>query len=116
MDLKEYASTQNFKKKTELYAELSTRFNIALSTAKKYYLMSDIDLPDPNKPKYYETHNSKLNGYRNIVYKMARDNINHVVIKEYVKSKGFLGTENSIENFIKRLLKKIPNLHSVGEK
>ena len=105
MDLKEYASTHNFKKKTELYAELSRRFNIALPTAKKYYLMSDIDLPDPDKPKYYETNNSKLNGYRNIVYKMARDNINHIVIKEYVKSKGFLGTENSIEYFIKQLLK-----------
>ena len=36
---------------------------------------------------------------------MARDNINHIVIKEYVKSKGFLGTENSIEYFIKQLLK-----------
>jgi hypothetical protein len=67
--------------------------------------MSDINLPDPDKPKYYETHNSKLNGYRNIVYKMARDNISHIVIKEYVKSKGFLGTEKSIENFIERLLK-----------
>ena len=105
MELKGYASTQNFKKKTELYVELSKRFNIALPTARKYYLMSDINLPDPNKPKYYETHNSKLNGYRNIVYKMARDNINHIVIKEYVKSKGFLGTEKSIENFIERLLK-----------
>ena len=85
MELKRYASTQNFKKKTELYTELSTRFNISLPTAKKYYLMSDIDLPDPDKPKYYKINNSKLNGYRNIVYKMARDNINHIVIKEYVK-------------------------------
>ena len=59
MELKRYASTQNFKKKIELYAELSTRFNISLATAKKYYLMSDIDLPDPDKPKYYETQNSK---------------------------------------------------------
>jgi hypothetical protein len=67
--------------------------------------MSDIDLPNPDKPKYYETHNSKLNGYRNIVYKMARDNINHIVIKEYVKSKGFFGTETSIEYFITQLLK-----------
>ena len=105
MDLKGYASTLNFKKKTELYVELSKRFNISLPTAKKYYLMSDIDLPDPDKPKYYEKHNSKLNGYRNIVYKMARDNINHIVIKEYVKSKGFLGTESSINFFITTLLK-----------
>ena len=105
MELKRYASTKNFKKKTELYVELSTRFNISLPTAKKYYLMNDIDFPDPDKPKYYETNNSKLNGYRNIVYKMARDNINHIVIKEYVKSKGFVGTENSIEYFITQLLK-----------
>ena len=98
--MKEYASTQNFKKKTELYAELSRRFNIALQTAKKYYLMSDIDLPDPDKPKYYETNNSKLNGYRNIVYKMARDNINHIVIKEYVKSKNFNPSKKMGQNFL----------------
>ncbi len=67
--------------------------------------MSDIDLPDPDKPKYYERNNSKLNGFRNMVYKMARDRINPIIIKEYVKSKGFLGTETSIEYFITQLLK-----------
>ncbi len=67
--------------------------------------MSDSNIPNSDKPKNYNVKNCKLNGYRNMVYKMARDNINPVIIKEYVKSKGFLGTENSIEFFIKQILK-----------
>ena len=67
--------------------------------------MSDSNLPDSDKPKNYNTKNCKLNGFRNMVYKMARDRINPIIIKEYVKRKGFSGTDGSIENFIKRVLK-----------
>ena len=67
--------------------------------------MSDSNLPDSDKPKNYNTKNCKLNGFRNMVYKMARDRIDPIIIKEYVKRKGFSGTDGSIENFIKRVLK-----------
>lgn len=38
-----------------------------------------------------------------MVYKMIRDGISPLVIKEYVKYKGFSGTDDSIETFIKNV-------------
>lgn len=73
-------------------------------TAKKYYNLKEIDIPDEEKPKNYSSKISKINGYRNMVYKMLKDGINPVIIKEYVKYKGFSGTDSSIENLIKRIL------------
>ena len=40
-----------------------------------------------------------------MVYKMLKDGINPVIIKEYAKYKGFSGTDFSIEDLIKRILK-----------
>ncbi len=60
-------------------------------------------MPNPDKPKKYKTTESKLNGYRNMVYKMLYDNISPVIIKEYAKYKGFTGTDYSIETLIKRI-------------
>ena len=54
-------------------------------TAKKYYNLKEIDIPDEEKPKNYSSKISKINGYRNMVYKMLKDGINPVIIKEYVK-------------------------------
>ena len=53
-------------------------------TAKKYYNLKEIDIPDEEKPKNYSSKISKINGYRNMVYKMLKDGINPVIIKEYV--------------------------------
>ena len=103
MELKEYAKTLNFKKKKELYNELAKRFNISSATAKKYYELSGKDIPNPDKPKEYKSVKSKINGYRNMVFKMLKDRIKPVVIKEYAKYKGFSGTERSIEQLISRI-------------
>ncbi len=60
-------------------------------------------MPNLDKPKKYITTKSKLNGYRNMVYKMLNDKISPVIIKEYAKYKGFTGTDYSIETLIKRI-------------
>lgn len=57
-------------------------------------------MPNPEKPKKYILKKSKVNGYRNMVYKMVKDNIKPTIIKEYVIYKGFTGTEKSIEHLI----------------
>ena len=67
---------------------------------KKYLNLCDEELPNVDKPKKYNSTKSKINGYRNMVYKMIRDGIEPVIIKEYVKHKGFLGTDYSIEHLI----------------
>ena len=103
LELKKYASTLNFKIKTDLYNELATRFNISLITAKKYLLLRNEELPNPDKPKKHKSSKSKINGYRNMVYKMIRDGVEPIIIKEYTKYKGFLGTERSIEQLINRI-------------
>lgn len=79
------------------------KFNISFHTAKKYYSLSDKDMPDLNRPKKYISKKSKVNGYRNMVYKMVRDNIKPIIIKEYIFYKGFSGTESSIEHLISRI-------------
>ncbi len=101
LELKEYAKTLPFSQKTDLYNELANKFGISVITAKKYYNLSDEDMPNPNKPKKNKLSNkSKINGYRNMVYKMLKDKISPVIIKEYVKYKGFTGSDHSLEFFI----------------
>ena len=46
--------------------------------------MYENDMPKLDKPKSYRNSKSKLNGFRNMVYKMVRDNINPILIEKYV--------------------------------
>ena len=62
-------------------------------------------MPKLDKPKSYRNSKSKLNGFRNMVYKMVRDNINPILIEKYVFYKGFIGSERSIEHLIERISK-----------
>ena len=61
-------------------------------------------MPNDGQPKIYTSKKSKINGYRNMVYKMLKDGVDPVIVKEYSKYKGFSGTDYSIENLIKRIL------------
>ena len=67
--------------------------------------MYENDMPKLDKPKSYRNSKSKLNGFRNMVYKMVRDNINPILIEKYVFYKGFIGSERSIEHLIERISK-----------
>ncbi|MFR5892080.1 MAG: transposase [Bacilli bacterium] len=66
--------------------------------------MTDDEMPKVEEPKFYYNNKTPINGFRNIIYKMCKDNISPIIIKEYVLYKGYTGTEKSLENFIIRIL------------
>ncbi len=61
-------------------------------------------MPKVDEPRFYNTPKTPINGFRNMIYKMCKDNISPVIIKEYVLYKGYTGTKISLESFIKRIL------------
>ncbi len=61
-------------------------------------------MPKVDQPKHYNTPKTPINGFRNIIYKMCKDNISPIIIKDYVLYKGYTGHKNSLEKFIKRIL------------
>ncbi len=66
--------------------------------------MTDDEMPKVEEPKFYYNNKTPINGFRNIIYKMCKDNISPIIIKEYVLYKGYTGTEKSLETFIIRIL------------
>ena len=60
-------------------------------------------MPNEKNPKYYNTNNGRLNGYRNMIYKMLRDKVKTRIIATYVISKGYSGTERHIIDIINKL-------------
>lgn len=91
-------------KETAKYKLISEKYNISSVTAKKYFNMTDDEMPKIDKPKYYNTSKTPINGFRNIIYKMCKDNISPIIIKEYVLYKGYKGTEIALQCFIERIL------------
>lgn len=61
LELKTYAKTLSFKRENDLYNELANKFGISAITAKKYYKLSDEDMPDPDKPKKNKLSNKSKN-------------------------------------------------------
>jgi len=60
-------------------------------------------MPNEKNPKYYNTNKGRLNGYRNMIYKMLRDKVKTRIIATYVISKGYSGTERHIIDIINKL-------------
>ena len=82
---------------------ICTEFSLNQQTAQKYINMSQEDIDCLDKPNNCKKRKTVMDDYLNIIFKMLRDKIKPAVIMSYVVKKGYNGSLNTLETYIKLL-------------
>ncbi len=79
---------------------ISKEFSISLASSKKYINMTDEEMNNLDKPKWYKKRKSQIDDYINIIYKMLKDNCEYKTIYSYVIYKGYSGSSRCLDKYI----------------
>jgi transposase len=109
---------ENRKKKQELIPDIQKRwaevkkknisaiareFSISTPTAEKYISMTEKEITALNQPVKYKRGKTIFDDYRNIIYKMLRDNVSPEFIISYIIRVGYCGNLKSLYGYIVRI-------------
>lgn len=82
------------------YEIIAKEFNIIKTTVKKYINMSEDEISKLDNITVYKKRKTELDDYINIIYKMAKDDLEYNLIYSFVKFKGYNGNENTLNDYI----------------
>lgn len=102
----EYQFNKNIK-------QLSEKYNFSQISIKKYINMTDEEVELIKERKNYKVRKTKMDDYKNIIYKMLRDNHNLYDIMNYIVYKGYSDSLDQLEKYIYLITKNnFPNLNA----
>lgn len=102
----EYQVNQNIK-------IISEKYNFSQASIKRYVNMTDEEVELIKKRKNYKNRKTKMDNYKNIIYKMLRDNYNLYAIINYIIYKGYEDNINQLKDYIYLIAKNnFPNLNA----
>lgn len=102
----EYQFNKNIK-------QLSEKYNFSQISIKKYINMTDEEVELIKERKNYKVRKTKMDDYKNIIYKMLRDNHNLYDIMNYIVYKGYSDSLDQLEKYIYLIAKNnFPNLNA----
>lgn len=84
---------------------IAQQFHIAAPTAKKYVQMSKEQIDSMESITPYKKHDSCMNDYLNIIYKMLADGQDGVTIYHYIVRNGYHANQSSLQQYIYLLSK-----------
>lgn len=103
---KEYQITQNAK-------ALSKKYHISQFSVKKYINMSEEEVEMVKERKNYKLRKTKMDNYKNIIYKMLKDSCHLYDIINYIVYKGYNNKIEDLKKYIYLIAKNnFPNLNS----
>ena len=79
---------------------IGNEFSLNLTTARRYLNMTEEQIDSLDFPTDYKKGKTVIDDYINILYKMLRDKIDPVIIKEYIIKKGYTGNVGTLERYI----------------
>ena len=90
---------------------LSKKYHFSQLSIKKYLNMSDDEVELFKERKNYKSRKTKMDNYKNIIYKMLKDNCHLYDIMNYVVYKGYDNKINDLKKYIYLIAKNnFPNL------
>lgn len=100
-----YAST--IDKSHKRVSKTSMQFKTNSATTRKYLNMTKDEIKRLDNPRQYKKKEKRVGAadYLNMIYKMIKDGKSHEIIYYYVLSKGYKGTQNQLDNAIRRIAK-----------
>ena len=102
----EYRVNQNIK-------ELSEKYCFSQSSIKKYVNMTDEEIEMIKERKKYKPRKTKMDNYKNIIYKMLKNNHNLYDIMNYIIYKGYRDDPNELKIYIYLITKNnFPNINA----
>lgn len=102
----EYKVNQNIKM-------LSEKYNFSQISIKKYIVMTDEEVELIKERKNYKSRRTKMDNYKNMIYKMLKDNHNLYDIMNYIIYKGYDNEIRDLESYIYLIAKNnFPNLNA----
>ncbi len=102
----EYKTNQNIK-------NLSQKYNFSQYSIKKYTAMTDKEVELIKERKNYKNRKTKVDSYKNIIYKMLNNNHNLFDIMNYIIYKGYNDNIRNLEEYIYLIAKNnFPNLNA----
>ena len=84
---------------------IAKEFNISYTSLLKYSKMTDTEIENIAFIKKYKDRKSDLDDFRNIIYKMLKDNISQEYILAYIIKQGFKGTVINAKDHINLIAK-----------
>ena len=92
---------------------LSENYHFSQSSIKKYLNMKNEEVELIKERRNYKTRKTKMDNYKNIIYKMLRDNHNLYDIMNYIIYKGYKDDIRELEAYIYLITKNnFPNLNA----
>lgn len=102
----EYKVNQDIKYISEMY-------HFSKSSIRKYINMSNEEVELVKERKNYKSRKTKMDNYKNIIYKMLKDNHNLYDIMNYIILKGYKDSIDNLKTYIYLIAKNnFPNLNS----
>ena len=91
---------------------ISEKYKFSKSSIKKYVNMTNEEVELIKERKNYKNRKTKMDGYKNIIYKMLKDNHNLYDIMNYIIYKGYNDDIRDLESYIYLIAKNnFPNLN-----
>lgn len=92
---------------------LSEKYAFSPSLIKKYINMTDEEVEHIKERKNYKKRKTKMDNYKNIIYKMLKDNKGFYDIMNYIIYKGYNDSLKDLESYIYLIAKNnFPNLNA----
>ncbi len=114
--LKKYTSIKNLRDEYQISQNikmLSEKYNFSQASIKKYIAMTDEEVELIKERKNYKSRKTKIDNYKNIIYKMLKDNRNLYDIMNYIIYKGYDNDIRDLEAYIYLIAKNnFPNLNA----
>lgn len=87
------------------YVEVAKSNGVCLKSLKKYINMDEDEVENYDKFRGYKKGKTKMDNYMNIIFKMLKDKIAQEYIFMYVKSKGYVGSDRYLLDYINLVAK-----------
>lgn len=84
---------------------ISIEFGISQATLRKYKKLTDEEVENMVNRKNYKKGKTLMDDYKNMIYKMLKDNISHEYIMAYVLKKGYKGSIRYLRDYINLIAK-----------